>query len=336
MLRQLSKTLAAAAIFALSLASLPAMAECYGLNLLDLMPADERAQVQAAADAVRYPQGNFWLAEKDGAQITVIGTYHLDDPRHVAALDHFGPVIAKASALLVEAGPDEEKALMARMVADPSVLTITTGPTLYEMLPKETWDRLASATSARGVPGFMAAKFQPWYINVLLSMPPCALEDLTSPKGLDGQLIDAAIGAGVPVHALEPYDTIFAIFGDMSQVQQIEMIEQALAMEDKIADFSVTLADTYFDGSSRLMWELMRHESLKLPGMTPEQVDADMAQMEQSMMISRNLAWIPVIEEAAAKGPLVVAFGALHLSGTDGVLALLADRGWAISPVVLP
>ena len=39
-------------------------------------------------------------------------------------------------------------------------------------------------------------------------------------------------------------------------------------------------------------------------------------------------------------GPLVVvAFGALHLSGEDGVLNLLAQNGWAITagmPMVLP
>jgi uncharacterized protein YbaP (TraB family) len=43
-----------------------------------------------------------------------------------------------------------------------------------------------------------------------------------------------------------------------------------------------------------------------------------------------------VIEEAASAGPLVVAFGALHLSGEDGVLNLLAKSGWTIEPLALP
>ena len=49
-------------------------------------------------------------------------------------------------------------------------------------------------------------------------------------------------------------------------------------------------------------------------------------------MTRRNRAWLPVIEAQAAKGQLVVAFGALHLPGETGVLNLLAQNGWKISP----
>jgi uncharacterized protein YbaP (TraB family) len=52
--------------------------------------------------------------------------------------------------------------------------------------------------------------------------------------------------------------------------------------------------------------------------------------MEASLMTERNRAWIPVIEAAAAEGPVLAAFGALHLSGNDGVLALLERRGFTL------
>lgn len=333
----LSKILPLAVAAALTLAPAMARAECFGLNILDLMPQAERAGVTADADAVPYASGNFWQAEKNGKQLTIIGTYHLDDPRHALALVHFAPIIATASALLVEAGPEEKKALEAQMAKDPSLLTITEGPTLLESLPPDTWADLSVAMSARGIPPFMTAKFRPWYVTVMLAIPPCMMEQMaTEPKGLDGLLIDAALAADVPVRALEPFDTIFTIFGGLTPQEEVEMIEQSLAIEDQITDFSVTLADTYFDGDSRLMWELMRHQSYKMPGVSREKVDADLARMEDMLMITRNRAWIPVIDAAAADGPLVVAFGALHLSGGDGVLNLLAQDGWAISPVVLP
>ena len=47
-------------------------------------------------------------------------------------------------------------------------------------------------------------------------------------------------------------------------------------------------------------------------------------------MITRNQAWIKVIEDVAAKGPALVAFGALHLSGDQGVLQLLEQRGFTL------
>ncbi|MFZ1480838.1 MAG: TraB/GumN family protein [Paracoccaceae bacterium] len=330
------RRLAAPLMFLLALPP-AAGAECFGMNILDIMPAAERQAVEAAANAVPYPEGNFWTAEKGATRLIVIGTYHLDDPRHQATVDRLAPEIAGAAALLVEGGPEEEKALVAHMAENPSVMTITEGPTLLESLPEATWKRLSAAMSERGIPGFMAAKLQPWYVTVLLSVPPCAMEDLVDPKGLDGMLIDAALAAGVPVRALEPYDTVFKLFDSFSRAEQVDMIEQTLALEPSITDFSITLADAYFDGKGRLMWELMRHQSYAMEGYTRAQVDEEMARMEDVLMVQRNRAWIPVIEAAADAGPLVVvAFGALHLSGEDGVLNLLAENGWTVAPMVLP
>ena len=317
---------------------LPAVAQgaCFGMNILDTLPAEERAAIAAAADRVPYPSGNLWRASRDGQSLTLVGTYHLDDPRHQPIVDALAPAIAAAPVLLVEAGPEEERQLMEHMGSDPSFLTITEGPTLLQMLPPELWEQLKVALSERGIPGFMAAKFQPWYVMVILSIPPCAMDMTAEPKGLDGMLIDTATAAGVPVRALEPYDTIFSLFDALGGQDQIALIEQTLALEPASTDFSITLADAYFDGENRVLWELMRHQSLQMPGYAPEQVDADMAVLEKVLLDDRNIAWIDGIEAAAAEGPAVVAFGALHLSGEKGVLNLLAQRGWTLEPLPWP
>lgn len=315
----------------------PAHANCFGLNLLDIMPAAERAALKAAADKVPFASGNHWTATRDGARMTIIGTYHLEDPRHEPVVTAAAPLVKDAAALLVEAGPEEERALKDHIGRNPEVMVITQGPTLFQTLPQETWDRLSTAMADRGIPAFMAAKFKPWYVTVMLSMPPCALSQMAAtPRGLDKQLIEVAEAADVPIKALEPFDTLFSLFDTLTPQEQVEMIDQSLALEPSISDFSVTLADAYFDQQSRLMWELMRHESYAMPGYTKEEVDADMARMEDVLMVQRNRAWIPVIEAAAKEGPLVVAFGALHLSGEDGVLNLLQKAGWTIEPLALP
>ena len=85
-----------------------------------------------------------------------------------------------------------------------------------------------------------------------------------------------------------------------------------------------------------MIWEFSRYASQDLPGTTPAEVDAGFAVMETALMSTRNRGWIPVIEAAAAKGPVFAAFGALHLSGDAGVLALLQARGWTIERLPLP
>lgn len=315
--------------------AVPLHAECAGSNLLAEMPAERRAAITAAADAVPFPRGNYWRATRGDEVITLIGTYHFDDPRHAPTLAAITPEIQAATTVLVEAGPEEEKALKSLVAREPSRMVITTGPTLNQQLPPETWAQLRAAMELRGIPAFMAAKMQPWYVTVMLSIPPCAMAQMQDPKGLDGMVIDTAEAASVPVRGLEPFDTVFGIFDAMTHAEMVAMIQSTLALEDRSEDYSATLADSYFAGESRVIWEYMRDVSYGLPGYSREQVDAEFARLEELLMNRRNQSWIPVLTAAAADGPVFTAFGALHLSGEKGVLNLLQGEGFTLENLPL-
>ncbi|HSF65434.1 MAG TPA: TraB/GumN family protein [Paracoccaceae bacterium] len=324
------KPLAALATALTFLAAAPATAACTGQNLIAALPEADRAAIAAAAAAHPFAQGNFWRATRGDRVVHLVGTYHMDDPRHDALLRDLTPLVMGATRLLVEAGPEEEAALMAHMARDPALMLAPQGPTLAEALPEAEWQRLADALRDRGIPPFMGSRFRPWYVSVLLAVPPCALAQAADKNGLDARLITTAQVAGVPVLALEPYDTALRVFDLVPQDAQLDMIRSALALEDRAEDQLATLADAYFAEDSRLIWEFLRFTALSLPGATPEKVAAEFAQMDGALMVSRNRAWIPVIEQAAQSGPVVAAFGALHLSGEDGVLALLSRAGWTV------
>lgn len=333
MSRLISLVSAAALVW---LAAVPATAACTGRNLFVDMDPARLAEIEAATDAVPFPTGNFWRATRGDQVITIAGTYHFDDARHAPNLAALTPHITGATTVLVEAGPEEEKALMAHIAEDPSTMVITEGLPLNQRLAPEVWDPLKTALSDRGIPPFMTAKFQPWYVLTLLSIPPCAMSAMTEkPKGLDGAVIDTALAAGVPVRGLEPFDTLFTIFDGMTPEELTEMLVATLAIEDMSEDYFTTLVDSYFSGDSRKAWELMRFVSYDMPGYTRAQIDADFARMEELVAASRNRAWIPVLTEAAAQGPVFTAFGALHLSGQDGVLNLLQKEGFTLEELPL-
>ena len=333
----MSRLISAVATLALSFClALPSAAACAGRNLLAEMEPGRLAELQAATDAVPFATGNFWRATRGDQVITIAGTYHFDDPRHAPNVAALTPHITAATTVLVEAGPDEEKALMAHIAKDPSTMVITEGLPLNQRLPPEVWDPLKEALSDRGIPPFMTAKFQPWYVLTLLSIPPCAMTAMAEkPKGLDGAVIDTALAAGVPVQGLEPFDTLFTIFDGMTPEELTEMLVSTLAIEDMSEDYFTTLVDSYFAGESRRAWELMRFVSYDMPGYTRDQIDADFARMEELVSSARNRAWIPVLTEASDRGPVFTAFGALHLSGEDGVLNLLQKEGFTLEELPL-
>lgn len=316
---------------------LAAQAECRGSNVFAALPAGEQAAIRAETDAAPHAQGLLWQATRGEAQITLLGTYHFADPRHDAIMARVTPLIDTATALLVEAGPTEEAALMADLAKDPALVVAQSGPTLPEALTAPEWEALSNAMTARGMPAFMVAKMRPWYVTMLLAIPPCAMADQAelAANGLDQRIIGYAAGKGLPILGLEPHDTVLTLFGDMPPADQLGMIRQALTTEPQAEDYSATLADSYFAEDARLIWELSRHMALKVPGYTAEQAARDFGGMEDALMTTRNRAWIPVLEEAAAKGPVFAAFGALHLSGKTGVLALLAANGFTLKRLPL-
>ncbi len=331
-----------AAIAAVSITATLAQAECGGRDLLADMPRTERATLADAVAKAPYTVGNLWRATKAGAEVTLVGTYHLDDPRHLATMNRIEPLIRGASSVLVESGPEQEAAMMKAMADNPGLLLITEGPSLLEQLPPDEWARVAAAMRARSIPPFMAAKFRPWYVAVMLGMPPCAMQRATPgdmPNGLDQRVITVAETAGIPVQSLESFDMIFELFNGMTPFQQIRLIQSSMLFEDMSEDFNATLANAYFAEDSYTMWEYMRQVgremSITVEGLTVAEAEAEFALMEETMVNARNRAWIPVIEQAASKGPLFIAFGALHLPGEQGVLNLLEQAGWTLERLPL-
>ncbi len=336
-LARAGRILAGLALSILTLAA-PARAECLGQNLFQQLPAKTRTQITAAADATPFARGILWRADRDGQHLVLLGTYHFADPRHAATLAALAPFLDDAATLLVEAGPKEEAALKAAASANPTLL-FTTGATLPERMRKADWDRLKVAFQDRSIPAFLGAKFQPWYAAVTLALSPCAMAEAASgARGLDQEVIGAAEARGLPVRALEPFDTVFTLFAEIPDAEQIDMILSTLPMAEHADDYTATLADAYFDQQPRLIWEFSRHDARRNSGLPMRVVDAQFALSEDLLMLRRNRAWMPVIEQTLTEGNAVLAVGALHLSGKGGLLDLLERAGFALTrlPIAAP
>ncbi len=62
----------------------------------------------------------------------------------------------------------------------------------------------------------------------------------------------------------------------------------------------------------------------------------DAAIYHRLMVHDRNLAWMPRLRQALDTGGAVVAVGAAHLPGADGLIALLRADGYQVNDMVLP
>lgn len=302
-------------------------ANCGGFDLRATLSDADRAEIATRLDGLPFPAGNHWKASRDGRTIHVIGTMHIDDPRMDAVAARLAPVIETADQVLVEATLEDQKQLQIEIATNPS-LAFLTGKTLIDLMPPDEWQALAKAAQARGIPSFMAAKFQPWYLSLILSMSPCTLREAAAgAKGLDHRILEYAAAAKVPTASLEHYTTVFSLFGQDSIEEQIDMLSVSILPEEHSENATATLAAQYFDEAHMAALETSRVISRPLVDLPPAEFDAVFDQFMDLLVAQRNLNWMDVIDKAEG-ARIVVAAGALHLGGEKGVLNLLAQRGY--------
>lgn len=298
------------------------------------LPAEARAALDADVANTAYGEGLFWSATKDGTDLSIFGTMHLPDPRHDAFLSRIETQLSQADLLLVEATLDDQKAMQTHMARNTDLVTLPAGgPTLPELVGDDIWPALRDAAQARGIPGFMAAKMQPWFLATSLSVPPCAMAAMTSGSpGLDAMIMARAADLGVPVAPLEPWQNMFDLLTGGTLEEQIDALRIAAIAPDLQDEMMSTVIDSYFDENTARTWHIAGHLQPLFPSIPQEEYAAQISLMEADLLVARNHDWIPVIESAAAvHDALFIAFGAAHLIGEDGVLNLLAEAGWTIS-----
>jgi uncharacterized protein YbaP (TraB family) len=312
-------------------AATAAEAVCGGRDLVAAMPPEARAAFEARLARVPHAEGLVWRARRGPAVVHLVGTYHLDDPRHEALLARVRPLIEASASLLVEATPQDEAALMAALGERPELLFITEGPTLPELLSEADWAALRAALAARGYPATLGARTQPWFLATQLALPPCLAQAARQgARGLDHRIIEAATAAGIPVKGLEPPDTFIRLFETLPEGGDLALVRAALAMEGEAADLATTMVEAYFAERPWAVWELSKDRAAAMQGAAAADMAVQLRLTEDVIMVARNRAWLPSLVAAAARGPVLVAVGALHLPGEAGLLALLEAEGFSL------
>jgi uncharacterized protein YbaP (TraB family) len=303
---------------------------CGTADLIAALDADDRSRLAALVAPHAYSTGNLWRAEKDGKTVIVAGTLHIPDQRLTPMVEDIRPYLEKADVLILEATSEDEAALAGLASTNPDFFFITKGPTLIDLLGAEDWARAEERLAALGVPGFFGAKFQPWYMNLTLAIPPCAMALIQSgEKGFDRQLEAIALASSVAISSLDDAEAVLALFADEPLEDQLDGLRLTLnTQEDGDANTS-TLVEAYFDGRTREGWEFAR---IQIENAGIENGAEMFEEINQTLLVGRNQKWEPLISSIVSGKDAVLAVGAAHLSGESGVLRSLERAGYSVSP----
>jgi uncharacterized protein len=126
-----------------------------------------------------------------------------------------------------------------------------------------------------------------------------------------------------------------------SEVVGLETVEEQMAVFDSIpyaeqARMVVTLMDSLPQARQEFgqMVELYKRQNLTELYALSLQSEFDMERQQEVLLHERNRKWIPVIRQQITQKPTFVAVGAAHLAGEKGVIALLREQGYTLTPIL--
>ncbi len=255
--------------------------------------------------------------------VYLLGSFHLLKPGDYPVSGDITEAFAAADRLVFEVPPED--------LHDPATALkflqaagYAQGGALSEVLPPDVHEAFARVLARNGVPAAQFEAFEPWFVNLSLTMALSQSMGFSGEHGLDQHLMRAAADAGKPTGGLETID---------DQIQALDgtpMEEQVAALSDFVSrpdDMPGLLADLH------TAWR--DADVAALDRMTVEEMQARTPETYRRINVVRNQAWLPQIRAMLDDGSddVLVVVGALHLLGEDGLVAHLADAGYRVERV---
>ncbi|OAP39083.1 polysaccharide biosynthesis protein GumN [Sinorhizobium glycinis] len=321
-------------LFSLSKAEAAENTDCGGSNVLAELERSDPARLAAIrreADAVPNGKGLLWKIEGRGlAPSFLLGTMHVTDPRVLAMPAGGAEAYAGAKTVVVESDEiiDERKA-SAAILMRPDLTMFADNRTIDDFLEAKDRALLEEGLKARGIPLPLVARMKPWMIASFVALPACEFtRKAAGASFLDKKLAEDAVSQGKSLKGLESLVEQLSAMDSLPVEWHLRALIDTLALGRTIDDVLATMTDLYLAGDTGMIMPMMRSVAEKIsPG------DLGYADFEQRIIIDRNRIMAVRAEPILKEGNVFMAVGALHLPGKEGLVELLRQQGFTLTPV---
>lgn len=247
----------------------------------------------------------------------LFGSIHVDDKRVKKLNKIIKRRFDESKTLCLEVLPDRET-----QVGIGLAMLLPKGQALDDVLGESLFNRLSLAMNRLGMTPLEIIRFKPWAAMIVLSRP-----ESQGGYTLDEQLYHLANAQKKTLCSVETLQEQLSIFDELSHQEQIFLLEDTLNNLSKIKNLNETLIKSYLSGN---LDELYRN-SLDMGGGNTELAK----KLRERLIDKRNIVMANRLVATLEKGGAFVAVGALHLPGENGLLQLLRDRGFIVTPPLI-
>ena len=264
----------------------------------------------------------FYKISKGDQQHWLLGSIHAGKPSLYPLPDPIERAWLQSRALVLEV--DLTHISQQQWQEMGAITRLVDGKTLKEHVPLDLYRRTIIAAGQNGLTENMLAPLRPWFAAITLTQAALERTDFSSALGVDQHFAKQAGDSGKPIIGFE---TLLEQLGYLASVgdNQTLMLESTLDELPELERGFREVMKAWEEGDEATLINLLKSE------MAPPKLQA---WLEQTLLAERNHNWLKKWSTLPNESFIVV--GALHLYGDQGLLALLEQQGWRITPLTEP
>ncbi|MFQ2110570.1 TraB/GumN family protein [Aeromonas rivipollensis] len=264
----------------------------------------------------------FYRISKGNEQHWLLGSIHAGKPSLYPLPEPVERAWQQSRALVMEV--DMTHISQAQWQEMGAITRLVDGKTLKDHLPMDLYRRTLIAAGQNGLTEAMLAPLRPWFAAITLTQAALERTGYRGEFGVDQHFAKRANDGGKPIVGLE---TLLEQLGYLASVgdNQTLMLESTLDELPELEKGFTEVMAAWQNGDQATLINLLKEE------MAPPKLQA---WLEQTLLAERNRNWVKKWPGLPNESFIVV--GALHLYGEQGLLALLEQQGWRITPLTEP
>ena len=264
----------------------------------------------------------FYRISKGNEQHWLLGSIHAGKPSLYPLPDPVERAWQQSHALVMEV--DMTHISQAQWQEMGAITRLVDGKTLKDHLPIDLYRRTLIAAGQNGLTEAMLAPLRPWFAAITLTQAALERTGYRGEFGVDQHFAKRANDGGKPIVGLE---TLLEQLGYLASVgdNQTLMLESTLDELPELEKGFTEVMAAWQNGDQATLINLLKEE------MAPPKLQA---WLEQTLLAERNRNWVKKWPGLPNESFIVV--GALHLYGDQGLIALLEQQGWRVTPLTNP
>lgn len=243
----------------------------------------------------------------------LFGTIHQISQKDFAITDKIQNAFGKSQVLITEidlTDPGMISEMMPRMM-------MQDGMTLDKIMSKEDYQALSKfMTENTGQPLAMYNDKKPFMAAMVVMN--YFIEG--TPASYDMTLTQMAQKQGLEIKGLETVAEQMDVLDKTPYEEQAEQLVEMINNVEKTKESFAAIVKAYKEEHLEELNELL-DENMEVAG------------EKTALLDERNIKWIPKIEDAIKENRCFIAVGAGHLPGELGLIALMREKGYEVSPI---